>query len=95
MIYLHDPMTTHLFLYNQINHECTHIPKAVQKMYSEIVSLEFCLSQIVGNYLVTEGSSSPYLGSCSREENIHSQPAITYSKALTKYWTGEYLLCSH
>lgn len=23
----------------------------------------------------------------------HSQPAITHSKALTKYWTGEYLLC--
>ena len=23
----------------------------------------------------------------------HSQPAITYSEALTKYWTGEYLLC--
>ena len=52
------------------------------------------LSVTILSPLTTKGSSSPYLGSCSREENIiHSQPATTYSKALTKYWTGEYLLC--
>ena len=52
------------------------------------------LSVTILSPLATKQNSSPYLGSCSREANIiHSQPAITYSKALTKYWTGEYLLC--
>ena len=47
-----------------------------------------------GHHSQQKGTLHPTLGSHSKGENIIlSQPSVTYSKALTKYWTGKYPLC--
>lgn len=100
MIYLSDPITTYLFLYIQINHEYTDIPKVFQTYIVKLLPqgslcpklLTILLSPTKKKKKKERENSSPYMKfTFKRGKHYSCSTCIIYSKVLTKYWTGTYL----